>query len=306
LVTLGHVRENHVLRPSAAESPSKTSEPLPAPHEMINMVSLVGRDVPPSEDALPPGWEVGQDQAGNKYFYNKGLNVTQWNRPAVDGLVVETTQIQKCKTKEICSLPARPDFDFSDLQMWLTLSADTIQNQSFVEDILRHQELRDNFLELVLESSTPLLVSVRYAGAFHNYASLKRSENMRMADDADEQAVALEHLACAITREDNFASLLISSSKFTDLTDDASVAKNKFYEELTDALRLATFFKLKAFVNEPLIAALVRNLWCLTTLYKLCGNLTVYNFSPAFRYWSNQISYIILCVLAWFLKPGVG
>ncbi len=31
----------------------------------------------------------------------------------------------------------------------------------------------------------------------------------------------------------------------------------------------------------------------------------MYNFSPAFRYWSNQISYIILCVLAWFLKPGV-
>ena len=79
-------------------SPSKSSEPLSAQHEMINMASLARRDVPPPEDALPPEWEVWQDQDGRSYFYNKDLNVTQWNRPAVDGLVVDISQIQKYKT----------------------------------------------------------------------------------------------------------------------------------------------------------------------------------------------------------------
>jgi hypothetical protein len=131
------------------------------------------RDVPPPEDALPPGWGVGQDQAGNKYFYNKELNVTQWNLPAVDGLVVDITQIQKYKTKKICSLG--PSLD---LQVWLTLDVLCIQTDSNVEYMLNNQELCDNFLELVLESSTPFLVSVRYAGAFQKYASRKRSEDM--------------------------------------------------------------------------------------------------------------------------------
>ena len=253
LVTLGHVRENAVLRSSPAESPSQASEPLSAPHETSQ--------VP----------------------------------------VVDISQIQKHKTKEICS---RPDFDFADLQMWLTLDATSIQRQSIVECMLHHQEVRDNFLELVLESSTPFLVSVRYAGAFQKYASRKRSEDMRMADAADEKAAALEQLACAIAREENFASLLISSSKFRDLKDDASMAKKLFYKEVTDALQLATWFKLKSFVSEPLIAALVQNQWHLARGYKLFSNLTVYKLSPALRYWFHQISYIIFCVLAWFLKPG--
>ena len=77
-----------------------------------------------------------------------------------------------------------------------------------------------------------------------------------------------------------------------------------FYKEVTDALQLATWFKLKSFVNEPLIAALVQNQWHLARGYKLFSNLTVYKLSPALRYWFHQISYIIFCVLAWFLKPG--
>jgi hypothetical protein len=239
--------------------------------------------------------------------------------------VVDISQIQKYKTKEICSLPARPDFDFADLQMWLTLDAQSIQRESFVEDILHHQELHDNFLELVLESSTPFLVSVRYAGAFQKYASRKRSEDMRMADAADEKGAALEQLACAIAREDNFASLLTQSSstffgllqslfcactcwskrseifvilmqnsKFRDLKEDASIAKKLFYKEVTEALQLATYFQLKALVSEPLIAQLVRNQWDLNRGYKV---------SPACRFWFDKISYIVLCYLAWSLPP---
>jgi hypothetical protein len=34
---------------------------------------------------LPTGWKGGQDQAGNTYFYNKELNLTQWNHPGVAG-----------------------------------------------------------------------------------------------------------------------------------------------------------------------------------------------------------------------------
>jgi hypothetical protein len=322
---------------------------------MMNMASLARRDVPPPEDALPPGWGVWQDQAGKSYFYNKDLKVSQWNRPAAAGLgsnveaisifgenvpaspaarrndrndhigitgscslepvitevqpgtsantagllvgdaelipVVEISQVQKHKTAEICSL--QPDLD---LQMWLTLDVLSIQTDSNVEYMLNHQEVCDNFLELVLESSTPFLVSVRYAGAFQKYATRKRSEDMRMSDAADEKGAALEQLACAIAREKKFASLLISSSKFRDLKDDASVANMKFYEEVTDALRLATWFKLKAFVSEPVIAALVRNQWNLTRGCKL---------SPALRFWLYWISYIIFCFLAWLQKPGV-
>jgi len=57
----------------------------------MNMAPLGGRDYPPSGEPLPTGWKVGQDQAGNTYFYNKELNLSQWNRPGVagtgDGLV---------------------------------------------------------------------------------------------------------------------------------------------------------------------------------------------------------------------------
>jgi hypothetical protein len=316
-VTLGHVRENIVLRSSPAESPSKASEPLSAPHEMIKIASLARGDVPPPEDALPPGWEVGQDQTGNEYFYNKELNVTQWNRPAAAGLgsqvpVAEMSHIQKCKTAEICRIISlektdkvenlNPD-ELShqrqdlDLLRWLELDVLSIQSKSVVELILCRQEVRDNFLELVLESSTPLLVSVRYAGAFQNYASRKRSEDMRMADAADEKAAALEQLACAIAREKNFASLLTlsSSTLFKDLKHDASSAKKLFHEEVTEALRLATFFKLKKFVSEPLMVQLVRNQWNLMKGY--------YPTSPACRFWFHKITYVILCYVAWSLPP---
>jgi hypothetical protein len=40
-------------------------------------------DLPPPEDALPPGWKAGVDKAGSTYFYNKELNVSQWTRPEV-------------------------------------------------------------------------------------------------------------------------------------------------------------------------------------------------------------------------------
>jgi hypothetical protein len=308
-VTLGHVRENHVLRSSPGESPSKASEPLPAPHEMINMASLARGDVLPPEDELPPGWEVGQDQAGNKHFYNKDLNVTQWNRPAVAGLVspvpvVEITQIQRYKTVEICSL--RPDIA-SDLLLWLKLDVVSISTQSVVERILSIQVVHDNFLELVLESSTPFLVSVRFARAFQRYAWWKRSEDMRMADAAAETAAALQFLACAIVREEKFASLLMKSSSnesilsasstFRDLKDDASIAKQLFYREVTEALDIATYCQFMVVVSEPLISGLIREQWVLTTGYT--------ELAPVLRFWLHKASYIVLCVAAWFLKPDL-
>jgi len=38
-----------------------------------------------SSYALPPGWKVSTDQNGNQYYYNKELNITQWNRPEFSG-----------------------------------------------------------------------------------------------------------------------------------------------------------------------------------------------------------------------------
>ena len=35
--------------------------------------------------SLPPGWETAKDQTGNKHYYNKELNVTQWSRPVPSG-----------------------------------------------------------------------------------------------------------------------------------------------------------------------------------------------------------------------------
>ena len=58
---------------------------------------------------------------------------------------------------------------------------------------------------------------------------------LRMTDAAAETAAALQFLACAIVREEKFASLLMKSSSnesflsasstFRDLKDDASIAK---------------------------------------------------------------------------------
>jgi hypothetical protein len=39
----------------------------------------------PDSTSLPPGWKAAKDQAGNEYYYNKALNVTQWSRPAPSG-----------------------------------------------------------------------------------------------------------------------------------------------------------------------------------------------------------------------------
>ena len=38
-----------------------------------------------SSDALPAGWKASKDQNGNQYYYNKELNITQWNRPEFSG-----------------------------------------------------------------------------------------------------------------------------------------------------------------------------------------------------------------------------
>jgi len=39
----------------------------------------------PDLTTLPPGWKAAKDQAGNEYYYNKVLDVTQWSRPAPSG-----------------------------------------------------------------------------------------------------------------------------------------------------------------------------------------------------------------------------
>jgi hypothetical protein len=39
----------------------------------------------PAAQSLPPGWKAAKDLAGNEYYYNKELNVTQWSRPAPSG-----------------------------------------------------------------------------------------------------------------------------------------------------------------------------------------------------------------------------
>jgi hypothetical protein len=36
----------------------------------------------PDSTSLPSGWTGAKDQAGNEYYYNKELNVTQWSLPA--------------------------------------------------------------------------------------------------------------------------------------------------------------------------------------------------------------------------------
>jgi hypothetical protein len=40
---------------------------------------------PAVDGKLPPGWKATKDQNGNQYYYNKELNVTQWNRPEFSG-----------------------------------------------------------------------------------------------------------------------------------------------------------------------------------------------------------------------------
>jgi len=53
----------------------------PTPGGRTEVAPIIGRDFPPPEDALPPGWKSGVDNSGNQYFYNKELNVSQWTRP---------------------------------------------------------------------------------------------------------------------------------------------------------------------------------------------------------------------------------
>ena len=66
--------------------PVSFSGPIGSPYPMMQMQRQMPTiDLPSPEDALPPGWKAGVDKAGNTYFYNKELNVSQWTRPGVAG-----------------------------------------------------------------------------------------------------------------------------------------------------------------------------------------------------------------------------
>jgi len=75
-----------------AEKPSEEDPPV--------------ENTPPPVDALPPGWKAAADKTGQKYYYNKELEVSQWTRPVQEEGALDAARGGKDAGVEIEEDPA--------------------------------------------------------------------------------------------------------------------------------------------------------------------------------------------------------
>jgi hypothetical protein len=184
-------------------------------------------------------------------------------------------------------------------------------------------------LELVLENSKPLLVSVVFSGVMCQYARELHSRDHRRSSHTDVLAAVLEHLACSIVRR---VQLLQPARSFQ--RDYTSTILGK---EMDEVLEFATTHRMKAFISEPVIVSLVNNRWsdttCIFNVAKLIPHFLdpsnyintfvrclvipfrliyfifwayplvflISSWPPAWRFWAFQTSYLTYAMLAWYL-----
>jgi hypothetical protein len=107
-------------------------------------------------------------------------------------------------------------------------------------------------LELVLENSMPLLVSVVFSGAIRQFARESQSRDHRRESRAEVLAAVFERLACSIVGVQ-----LMQPQRSLQL----DYTRTAFDEEMDEALEFATIHRMKDFISEPVIVSHVNNRW---------------------------------------------
>ncbi len=269
------------------------------------------------------------------------LRVATWDGKERKFLTVEDTHQSRVKVgniKEfICSVLDVPELTKEEFDKWYNLrrthqwhtifpmiSSNSKEKQSIlrvakqnIEVLLTLHEERV-LLELVLENSKPLLVSVLLSGAMSQYAREERSRDHRRANSADVLAAALENLACSIVHRVQLIEAAVG-------------------EDMDDVLEFATTHRMKSLISEPVIVAHVNSKWSDTNfaadfLYFIPDFLNPYHYqdtfvqcflipfflvyvivcvlplvflfsswSPAWRFWAFQASYATYAMVAWYL-----
>jgi hypothetical protein len=130
-------------------------------------------------------------------------------------------------------------------------------------------------LELVLENSKPLLLSVVFSGAIRQYAREEHSRDHRRANSTNDLAAVLEHLACSIVHHLQRSKAV--GDKMNEVLEFAKSHRMKAFikdpdklkavgEEMSEALEFATTHRMKNFISEPVIVKLVNNRWSQMTV----------------------------------------
>jgi hypothetical protein len=298
---------------------------------------------------------ITRDPADKEVRGSGRLRVATWDGKERKFLTVEDIHQSRVKVgniKEfICSVLGVPELTKQEFDKWYNLRRNHQWNSIFPvissnskekQNILRvakqncevlltlHEERV--LLELVLENSKPLLVSVVFSGAISQYAQEERSRDHRRASSADVLAASLENLACSIVQlfEARWQQQQLHqhSRKFT------STAVG---EEMDEVLEFATTHGMKSFISEPVIVALVNSKWSDTNfaadfLYFIPDFLNPYHYqnivvqcflipiflvhvivcvlplvllfsswAPAWRFWTFQASYVAYAMVAWYL-----
>jgi hypothetical protein len=284
------------------------------------------------------------------------LRVATWDGKERKFLTVDDTQPIKVKVgniKEfICAVLEVPELTKQEFDKWFNLRR-THQWKTIFPVIFSHFKSKQSILtvakqncevlltlhegrvllELVLENSKPLLVSVVISGAIRQYAREERSRDHRRANSADVLAAALENLACAIVRR--VAVQLLEPER--SLQGERATSKKEMEKEMDEVLEFATTHRMKAFISEPVIVALVNSKWSDTNfaadfvklfpdflnpynyqntfvqcfliafflihviVWELPLTLLTSSWAPAWRFWAFQVSYLTYALLAWFL-----
>ncbi len=285
------------------------------------------------------------------------LRVSTWDGKERKLVTVEDTHQSKLKVgniKEfICTVLDVPELTKQEFDKWYNLRrthqwhtifpvifSNSKEKQSILtvarqncEALLTLHEGRV-LLELVLENSKPLLVSVVFSGVIHQYAREERCRDHRRANSADVLAAALENLACSIVRR--VAVQLLQPER--SLQGERTTSKKEMEKEMDEVLEFATTHQMKSVISEPVIVALINSKWsdtnytaedflkfspdflnpyqyqntvvqCFLTpfflihviVWVLPMVLLTSSWAPAWRFWTFQASYLTYALLGWYL-----
>jgi hypothetical protein len=136
-------------------------------------------------------------------------------------------------------------------------------------------------LELVLENSMPLLVSVVFSGAICQFARESHSRDHRRASRADVLAAVFERLACSIVDRVQLMQPVgdACDTGWGEAAEEGPRGegggaggeklkdkRQKEMDECNEVLEFATIHRMKGFISEPVIVSRVNNRWSDTNL----------------------------------------
>ncbi len=316
---------------------------------------------------------TARDPLFDKEFRGSGLlRVATWDGKERKFLKVDDTHQTRVKVGDIkefiCTVLDVPELTKQEFDKWFNLrrthqwktifpvmfsnskkkqSILSVAKQNCIVLLTLHEERV--LLELVLENSKPLLVSVVFSGAIDQYAREERSRNLRRASSADVLAAALENLACSIVHrlqlvepehslQGDYTSTTLGKALYrASSVQKRDTSKKEMEKEMDEALEFATTHRMKTFISEPAIVALVNSKWSDTNFaadvlkfipdflnpyqyrntFVQCSLIPFFlihvivlvlplmfltsSWSPAWRFWAFQTSYVTYAMVAWYL-----